>query len=198
MDRTTYLQDVILQGKAAAALPAEQATAVKDYHCVNSFQGIYYDLAGMTLAKDAGKPFYMRKHILDKALDRIDTRLDCADFIIPALYRVLREFSGTEYLSKADEERICKSLIGYKYWLDEPGEVHACFFTENHQILYHSAEYLIGGMFPDAVFPNNGMTGAEHKAHGEAFLRRWLTWRCRFGFSEWLTQATTWRTSWAL
>ena len=188
MDRLVWLQDVMLQGKDAAAVSVEEAWKIKDYHGVNSFQGVYYDLAGMTLAKEAGKPYHMRKHILDKALDRIDTRLDCADFVIPALFRMLKEFSGTEYLTKEDEKRICDSLIGYKYWLDEPGEVHACFFTENHQILYHSAEYLVGDLFPDTVFPNNGMTGREHKAHGEAFLRRWLTWRCRFGFSEWLTQ----------
>ena len=32
------------------------------------------------------------------------------------------------------------------------------------------------------------MTGREHQAHGRTFLLRWLTWRERFGFSEWLTQ----------
>lgn len=35
-----------------------------------------------------------------------------------------------------------------------------------------AAEYLVGQMYPDVVFPNNGMTGAEHHAHATAFLRR--------------------------
>lgn len=188
MEAYQYLSEVVNANLAEAGKPAEQVLAEESYHGVNSFQGIYWDLAQMTLANKKNEPFYMRSVILDKALDRIDRRLDCADFIIPALFRILKEFSGTSYLLPTDEKRIRNSLISFKYWLDEPGEVHACFFTENHQILYHGAEYLIGGMFPDTVFPNNGMTGAEHKKHGEQFLRRWLTWRSRFGFSEWLTQ----------
>ena len=127
-----------------------------------------------------------RNFMIQKALDRIDARLDCADFVIPALIRMLHAHGGTERLSSGMAARIKESLVNFKYWLDEPGDVQACYFTENHQILYHSAEYLAGQLLPDEIFPNNGMTGREHRAHGEAFLRRWLGWRIRFGFSEWL------------
>lgn len=188
MKALQYLESVLLQGAADAQKSEAEILAVPDYHGVNSFQGIYYDLAGIICAKAQGKPCRIRSVILKKALDRIDQRLDCADFIIPALFLLLKEYRGTAYFPEEEALRVEKSLINYKYWLDEPGEVHACFFTENHQILYYSAEYLIGDMFPDAVFPNNGMTGLEHKAHGKKFLERWLTWRLRFGFSEWLCQ----------
>lgn len=188
MDRRTYLQLVAENGQKKKAPGKEDALKVTDYHGVDSFQGLYYDLALMELARDEGNLPEIRTYILEKALDRIDTRLDCADFVIPALYRMLMEHKGTCRLPDEMAAKIEKSLIGFKYWLDEPGDIHACFFTENHQVLFHSAEYLVGQMFPEAVFPNNGMTGREHKAHGEAFLRRWLRWRERFGFSEWLTQ----------
>ena len=52
---------------------------------------------------------------------------------------MLREHRGTR-LNEEQAQKIEQSLIHFKYWLDEPGDVHACFFTENHQILYHSAE----------------------------------------------------------
>ncbi len=185
MNAIQYLEEV-------RDLRAAEASAVvtndMGHHGVHSFQGIYYDLACIKAASAAGKPYTIRPHALDKALERVDTRLDCADFVVPALIMLLKEYAGTEYLSKEDQARIEKSLINFKYWLDEPGEVHACFFTENHQILYHGEEHVIGAMFPDTVFPNNGMTGKEHSKHGETFLRRWLTWRSRFGFAEWLTQ----------
>lgn len=188
MDRLTYLELVCNAGKEKMAKTEAEAMQVAAYHGVDSFQGLYYELAQMELAKARGGHADIRPYILQKALDRIDQRLDCADFVIPALIRMLMEHGGTERLPEDMARKIEKSLIGFKYWLDEPGEIHACFFTENHQVLFYSAEYLVGQMFPDAVFPNNGMTGRQHMAHGEAFLRRWLNWRWRFGFSEWLTQ----------
>ena len=188
MDRLQYLQQVVSAGKAHMAPSEQEAMAVKDYHGVDSFQGLYHELAEMELAAAAGTAAPIREYIINKALDRIDTRLDCADFVIPALIRMLMAHRGTPRLPEDMAQRLEKSLIGFKYWLDEPGTIQACFFTENHQVLFYSAEYLVGQMFPDAVFPNNDMTGREHHAHGEAFLRRWLEWRIRFGFAEWLTQ----------
>ncbi len=186
MERIAYLQQVVAQGIGKAARTREQASN-DPFNGYNGFLGLYYDLACMELHAAGLEAPEVRDFMIDKALERIDTRLDCADFAVPALIRMLREHRGKD-LSEEEAQKIDRSLIGFKYWLDEPGEVHACFFTENHQILYHSAEYLVGQLYPDAVFPNNGMTGREHREHAMAFLKRWLTWRERFGFSEWLTQ----------
>ena len=188
MDRISYLQLVSDSCRDKMSSTKEEAMAVKAYHGADSFQGLYYELAQMELAKATGIIPHVRDYIIDKALDRMDTRLDCADFVIPAIIRMLYEHRGTDRLPEEMAKRMEKSLIGFKYWLDEPGEVHACYFTENHQVLFYSAEYLAGQLFPDAVFTNNGMTGRERKAHGAKALRKWLSWRWRFGFSEWLTQ----------
>lgn len=188
MNRIEYLSEVCKTGDLKGTRDADKAALEKNYHGFDSFQGLYYDLAKMELQAAGIQTQPVREFMIEKALDRVDTRLDCADFVIPALVRMYRAHKGTNRLSDTMAEKIKKSLIGFKYWLDEPGDIHACFFTENHQVLYHSAEYLAGQLFPEEVFPNNGMTGAEHRAHGTAFLRRWLEWRCRFGFAEWLTQ----------
>lgn len=187
MKNLDYLRHVVNVGHTLAATSAHQMQKTPG-NSFNSFMGLYYDLAKMELAMH-GEPLEpIRTFAIETALQRIDMRQDCADFTIPALIRMLHEHRGTERLSPDLAEKIEKSLLGFRYWLDEPGETKACFFTENHQILYHSAEYLVGQLYPDKIFSCNGMTGKEHRAHAKAFLQRWLTWRERFGFSEWLTQ----------
>ena len=144
MDRISYLQMVSDSCRDKMSSTKEEAMVVKAYHGADSFQGLYYELAQMELAKATGIIPHVRDYIIDKALDRMDTRLDCADFVIPAIIRMLYEHRGTDRLPEEMAKRMEKSLIGFKYWLDEPGEVHACYFTENHQVLFYSAEYLAG------------------------------------------------------
>ena len=188
MDRLDYLRHVCAVGQERAAKTAEEMAKDKAYDGYDSFNGLYYDLAKMELAMN-GEPLQpIREFAIEKALKRIDDRLDCADFTIPALVRMLYAHRGTERLSEEMAQRIVNSLLGYKYWLDEPGDIKACYFTENHQVLFYSAEYLVSQMFPEAVFSNDGKTAQQHHEHARAFLLRWLTWRERFGFSEWLTQ----------
>ncbi len=188
MDRIRYLSEVMAQGQKEMCPDREKALSETAYHGFDSFQGLYYDLALMELKREGLETPPIRVPIIRKALNRIDTRLDCADFTIPALIRMLYAHRDAPYFPEGLAEEITESLVGFKYWLDEPGEVHSCYFTENHQILYHSAEYLAGQLFPERVFPNNGMTGEQHRVHGLTFLRRWLKWRARFGYAEWLTQ----------
>lgn len=185
MDRIEYLRLLVRQGESKTVSSPEGMT--DSFDAYNGFLAVYYELAKMELHSAGDEIRPIRLFAIDKALERIDTRLDCADFAIPALIRMLREHRGAE-LPEAEAQKIEKSLIGFKYWLDEPGEVHACYFTENHQILYHSAEYLAGQLFPDVVFPSDGKTGRTHREHATTFMRRWFKWRERFGFSEWLTQ----------
>lgn len=141
MDNLKYLEHVVELGKVQAATTPEEMSGAFD--AFNGFLGLYYDLAKMELQKAGIDTPPIRNFAIDKALERIDARLDCADFTIPALIRMLREHRGTR-LNEEQAQKIEQSLIHFKYWLDEPGDVHACFFTENHQILYHSAEYLVG------------------------------------------------------
>ena len=189
MNAMEYLRHVVNVGRTkAAATDEEMKQRGRMFSSFDGFLALYYELAKMEVAMRGDPLEPIRDFAVQKALDRIDTRLDCADFALPGLIRMLMEHRGTERMSDALAQKIEDSLIHFKYWLDEPGDVKCCFFTENHQIMYYSSEYLIGQIFPDAVFPSNGMTGREHHEHGRAFLKRWLTWRERFGFSEWLCQ----------
>jgi hypothetical protein len=155
----------------------------------SGFRGVYLEVAKLEIARrglQSEKPDMAR---IQAALNRIRDRDDMADFVIPALIRILKEYRSI--LDASVINGIEETLVGFRYWLDEPGEINACYFTENHQVLYHSAEILVGELFPDRVFPSDGHTGSWHRQHGITFLNRWMDWRERFGFSEWFSNYYT-------
>ena len=122
---------------------------------------------------------------IQAALSGMVSRIDCCDFAETALMRMLYRYPNSSMLTPKLREEIKKTALQHIYWVDEPGEEHMCFCTENHQIIHHSNELLAGQLWPDEVFTNNGKTGDWHIHHAEGMIRRWLDWRIRFGFSEW-------------
>ena len=73
----------------------------------------------------------------------------------------------------------------FRYWMDQPGADAMCFWSENHQILFHTCEILAGQLLPDELFANAGLTGSEHLAKGEERALSWLRKRAAGGFREW-------------
>ena len=119
------------------------------------------------------------------ALTFVDTRQDCADFTVAGLLRILYQFGANPLLSADLRAAIGRSLLGFKYWIDEPGRELMCFWSENHQIMFHAAEYLAGQLFPDDVFANSGTLGREHMASARSKILRWIALKARVGFAEW-------------
>ena len=122
---------------------------------------------------------------IGEACAKLSAREDCADFKAAALVRLLYLDNLQPSLPAATRSLVEQTLLEFKYWIDEPGQDEMCYWTENHQVLFHSSELLAGQLFVDDVFSNSGMTGAEHAAHGQRLVERWLDFRGRFGFSEW-------------
>ena len=77
-------------------------------------------------------------------------------------------------LPDALRARIDRTVLGYRYWLDEPGNDVQWYFSENHALLFHTAAYLAGHLLPDARFVRSGRTGAEQSATGRDRVRGWL------------------------
>ncbi|MFW6599066.1 hypothetical protein ACOCHS_11140 [Propionibacteriaceae bacterium Y2011] len=140
-----------------------------------SFRGILALLRGETIDEAAIEPL----------LAFVDHRIDCADFRLVVLLKVL--YADPAGLSPAMRDRITTSVLGFRYWMDEPGSDGMCHWSENHQILFGVAEHLAGALFPDKVFTNNGMTGAERRDRGRKRIDHWLAQRFRHGFTEWLS-----------
>ncbi len=122
---------------------------------------------------------------IDEACAKLAAREDTADFRLAGLLRLLYLDQGSGALPEAVRSQVADTLLAFRYWFTEPGNDKMCYWTENHQILFHSGELLVGQLFPETVFSNSGMTGAEHVAHAEPLVERWLDFRGRMGFSEW-------------
>ncbi len=119
---------------------------------------------------------------LDGTLEFCDHQYDCSDFRLVNLIRILYEYGHLipdDYL-----DRIEHTLFGFRYWWDEPGGNSMAYWTENHQILFASTEYLIGQKYPEVIFRNSGLTGREHMEKARSRALDWLMMRWNFGFSE--------------
>ncbi len=121
-------------------------------------------------------------HLAD-TLEYIDTRYDTSDFRLPSLIRILydhrQELPEDVYLDIED------TVLGFKYWMDQPGDDSMCYWSENHQLLFSSSEYLLGHYYSDEVFTNMGISGRDHSDMGKERVLTWLEQRFTYGFTEW-------------
>ena len=113
---------------------------------------IYYELANGEQDIDWSR--------LDGTLEFINHEYDCSDFRLVNLIRILHEYG--DRIPETTRSAIDTTLLAFRYWWDEPGENSMCYWSENHQILFASAEYLVGQIYPDTVFPNSLLTGPDH------------------------------------
>ena len=114
---------------------------------------------------------------------------DCAEFSLAAFMGILSLYGDSKLLTAEDREACKNAVLGFKYAMDDPIEDKngVCYFTENHQPLYGTCEYIAGQLFPDELFTNNRQKGSWHRERGKKRMLQWIDWRARFGYSEWLS-----------
>ena len=120
---------------------------------------------------------------LEVALAMVKGRADCADFQAVGLMRLWHELGAGDW-PPGLRDSVRDALLGFKYWIDQPGLDAMCYFTENHQFVWHTAEILAGEAFPGERFANTGWTGTEHAAHGRRLALEWMRRKLEGGFSE--------------
>jgi len=112
-----------------------------------------------------------------------DTLAHLDDFWMAPLLRIV--YRHGHVIDAENDAKIRRAIFAFRYWMDQPGEDSRCYWSENHQILYASAEYLAGQKYPDDVFTIDGRTGREHQADGRRRVLTWLEQRWKHGFAEW-------------
>jgi hypothetical protein len=117
------------------------------------------------------------------ACEYVDGRYDCSDFRLQPLLRII--YVHKDKVPEDVLSRIKSTFTGFKYWMDQPGEDSMCYWSENHQILFATSEYLAGKYYPDEIFTNDGKTGSEHLAIARDRILIWLEQRWLYGFTEW-------------
>jgi hypothetical protein len=86
-------------------------------------------------------------------------------------------------------ELAISALLRFKYWVTDRStsrhdEEEMTFWSENHQALFASAEFIAGQWFPEATFRAATQLGKWHKERAAERLEGWLHDRLRFGFAE--------------
>jgi len=164
----TVVQDAVRNSRIEV-YPQRPAKAMDLRH-----NDLYYDLVNNPAQADWS--------MLDEALEWVRCEYDCSDFRLVNLVRILYEFGDSMPAERRKE--LDEVLLNFRYWWDEPGGNSMCYWSENHQILFASAEYLVGQMYPKAVFPNSGLTGRQHMEKARERALDWLQMRWDYGFIE--------------
>ncbi len=120
---------------------------------------------------------------ISNTCDYIDVRYDCSDFRIQTLIRLLYRYA--DRIEEKSIHRMKKTLLGFKFFMDQPGEDSLCLWSENHLMLFAAAEYLIGQLYEDETFTNDGLTGKAHKEIAKERIMIWLKQRFNYGYIEW-------------
>lgn len=120
-------------------------------------------------------------------LEHMRVRLDCGDFRINILLRMLYRYPDTPLVSAQAKEEIEDLLLDYDYWYGEnakfPGR--QIIWTENHVMLFMTCEYLSAKLYPDKVFRFRSKTGRDTMDMLHPKLTEWIDMKLRIGFSEW-------------
>ena len=125
--------------------------------------------------------------VIDSYTRYIGARYDCLDFRATILYRFY--VAGVPFFEKVSpsgkvKERLESTFLGMKFWITEKGHDSVCYFSENHEITFFTLAYLIGRLFPDRTFVNDGKTGREKEKEARSRLMTWIKLRGKYGFSE--------------
>lgn len=143
--------------------------------------GVYF--AFMKL--QAGTDEAVDVQAVEETIRYINRRYDCADFAMHGLLRMYFRYRNSEALPPQLKEAMKQCILGFKYWEDEPGRSMMFTRSENHEILFFSAEYLAGLLFPAEMFTNSHQNGLFHIQKGRAMAERWIKQKGTYGFMEW-------------
>jgi hypothetical protein len=134
---------------------------------------------------DDAEPAPVDESVIHATCAFIADRKDCADFVIQGILRLMYWERENPRLSPEINAMMKDTILGFKYWVDEPGDTVMYMGSENHRLLFHVAEWMAGQLFPTEEFTNSRMRGLYHATKGRTYITEWLRQRGRFGFDEW-------------
>jgi hypothetical protein len=111
----------------------------------------------MAILQRKGKMTEDALRFIHNSLGKIQRKEDCSDFVIvPLLWSIQDQRSMYD---EALYQEAVRTILDFRYWIDEPGNDVMWYFSENHAFLFHAAQYLAGHLFPDRTFTASGRTG---------------------------------------
>lgn len=141
--------------------------------------GLFYVMARWNLGLRGPSD---EQHIV-RALEQIEQREDCSDFILAGLLR----FMSQHDLPEALEKRAERAILNYRFWMTEEGSDGMCFWSENHALMFYICAYMAGKRYPDRYFHRSDRSGHEVSNVAAGKIRDWLEDVERWGFEEFLS-----------
>ncbi len=129
-----------------------------------------------------GRGHEKAEQIILEELEGVRLRRDCSDFHLVMILYIYHTFFNQ--LSDGLKAEIEDTLLGYRYWIDEPGDDVMWFFSENHALLFHICQYLAGQYLPEQIFVNSGLTGKQIHKKAAGLLEEWF----KNFFEEFMTE----------
>ena len=84
--------------------------------------------------------------LIASTLHAIDRREDCSDFVMVPLLWIWA--AHHDKLPADIAASIRRSVLAWRYWVDEPGNDTMWFWSENHVLCFHVSQLLAGQCFP--------------------------------------------------
>ncbi len=144
-------------------------------------ENVFSEIAKMAL----GRWKHVKTDVIMETVEGINQRKDCSDFYLVGLLGMMHRYGDGPSFPEELRRPLEECVLNFRYWMDQPGSDAMCFWSENHQILFHACEILAGQLFPDRTFSNVGQTGEWHREKGERMALSWLHKRGTGGFREW-------------
>jgi hypothetical protein len=144
-------------------------------------ENVFSEIAKMAL----GRWKQVKTDVIIETVEGINQRKDCSDFYLVGLLGMMHRYGDDPSFPEDLKQPLEECVLNFRYWMDEPGSDAMCFWSENHQILFHVCEVLAGQLYPDRTFTNVGKTGQWHREKGERLALSWLQKRGAGGFREW-------------
>jgi hypothetical protein len=144
-------------------------------------RNVFSEIAKMALGYWAD----VKTDVIMQTIEGINQRKDCSDFYLVGLLGMLHRYGNNASFPESLKQPLEDCVLNFKYWMDEPGDDAMCYWSENHQILFHACEILAGQLYPERIFTNVGQTGQWHREKGEQRALSWLLERGAGGFREW-------------
>ena len=125
----------------------------------------------------------------DADFARIATMEDTTDFVMLYMLNAWLGYHPNPAIAPELWEKTRDAFLSFKFWYTDPQPAGIIddkwYWSENHQIIFHTLEYLIGQEFPTETFAITGWTGEQHRERAAGWIRRWLEHKALFGFDEW-------------
>lgn len=186
----TYIDGYVISKRFFVSKLEAQTPKIDDLKTRMEFARDYISKYGQTnvnksliLLSETGEYTSEVEAGLHQVLEIVECKGDCADFYIVPLLIIIKDYIN---LIPVDmQKRIKSAIIEFRYWIDEPGSDVMWWFSENHALLFHIAQYVGGHLYQDELFTVSNRTGVEQYEIGKQRLIDWFEIFNKYGLAEW-------------